>query len=191
MKLRDLCIAILEIENTDVEHITFDNSSGDPIMNANIIMGCKMLKNNGYLVYIKTDASDIKYIKHALPYIHSINIDWKYKNLEDFLIKTKLMPAEYFKRINNIYWIYNYCEENNIFITITVANINCNSVFEKIENADVFILENNNIEYVIDIDIDLNIKLYQSFYAGNLQYDNLRNILEKVNFNERGLNNIL
>ena len=94
---------------------------GESGLNSNIIVGYKMLKNAGFFTYLTTNATDIKYIKYAIPYIDSLKVSWNYQDIHDFIDKTNSAPRMYFRIINNINKLYDICHKFGKRLTISTV----------------------------------------------------------------------
>ena len=79
----------------------------------------KELKKYKYFTYLTTNATTIENIIPAIKYIDSLKVSWNYKNIEDFIWKTRSPANIYDKIISNIYELDRLCQSMGIHLTIS------------------------------------------------------------------------
>lgn len=121
MNLSDLCFVIDKLKEIPTLKEVGLFYMGESGLNYNIISGYRLLKSAGYFTYLTTNATNIKYIKLAIPYIDSLKVSWNYKNDQDFITKTNTDVSMYSKIIENIETLYKICHQNNKELTISTV----------------------------------------------------------------------
>lgn len=94
---------------------------GESAINPNISLGYKILKDNGYFTYLTTNATNIRYIESAIPYIDSLKVSWNYTDVDDFVKKTNSPKTVYYNIISNIAKLYNICHTYGKELTISTV----------------------------------------------------------------------
>ena len=79
----------------------------------------KELKKYKYFTYLTTNATTIENIIPAIKYIDSLKVSWNYKNMEDFIWKTRSPANIYDKIISNIYELDRLCQSMGKHLTIS------------------------------------------------------------------------
>ena len=77
------------------------------------------LKYIGYFTYMTTNATIINNTIAALPYIDSLKISWNYKDLNDFMSKTRSDESVYYTILKNIFTLQKECIKLNKVLTIS------------------------------------------------------------------------
>lgn len=121
MSLSDLNFVIEELKKIPTLKEVGLFYMGESGLNRNLAEGYKLLKEAGYFTYLTTNATEIKYILQAVPYIDSLKVSWNYKDLNDFINKTGSSPVVYYCIINNIKKLYRLCHQYNKELTISTV----------------------------------------------------------------------
>ena len=79
----------------------------------------KIIYQNNYFTYLTTNATYIKYILNAIPYIQSLKVSWNYLNINDFITKTQGTQKQYYSIIQNINILYNTCHKHGKKLAIS------------------------------------------------------------------------
>lgn len=69
----------------------------------------RMIKEHGYFTYLTTNGTSLKYVFDAVPFIDSLKISWNYKDVNDFIRKTRKPAYLYAFIIQNIAILKNKC----------------------------------------------------------------------------------
>lgn len=97
----------------------------------------KELKKYKYFTYLTTNATIIENIIPAIKYIDSLKVSWNYKNMEDFILKTRSPANVYDKIISNIYKLDNLCRSIGKHLTIsTIMDSSKNEYISALKKFD-------------------------------------------------------
>lgn len=97
----------------------------------------KELKKYKYFTYLTTNATTIENIIPAIEYIDSLKVSWNYKNMEDFIWKTRSPANVYDKIISNIYKLDNLCRSIGKHLTIsTIMDSSKNEYISALKKFD-------------------------------------------------------
>ena len=97
----------------------------------------KELKKYEYFTYLTTNATIIKNIIPAIKYIDSLKVSWNYKNIEDFVWKTRSPGMVYNQIISNIYELNNICQSVGKHLTIsTIMDSSKNEYISTLKKFD-------------------------------------------------------
>nr|DAW63315.1 MAG TPA: Iron-sulfur cluster-binding domain [Caudoviricetes sp.] len=97
----------------------------------------KELKKYKYFTYLTTNATTIENIIPAIKYIDSLKVSWNYKNIEDFIWKTRSPANIYDKIISNIYELDRLCQSMGKHLTIsTIMDSSKNEYISALKKFD-------------------------------------------------------
>ena len=97
----------------------------------------KELKKYKYFTYLTTNATTIENIIPAIKYIDSLKVSWNYKNMEDFIWKTRSPANIYDKIISNIYELDRLCQSMGKHLTIsTIMDSSKNEYISALKKFD-------------------------------------------------------
>jgi radical SAM domain protein len=97
----------------------------------------KELKKYKYFTYLTTNATIIENIIPAIKYIDSLKVSWNYKNMEDFIWKTRSPANIYDKIISNIYKLDRLCQSMGKHLTIsTIMDSSKNEYISALKKFD-------------------------------------------------------
>ena len=101
---------------------------GESGFNPNLKEMYKYLKDNGYFTFLTTNASYIKYILEAIPYIDSLKVSWNYTDIDDFNKKTNASYKyqDFMDLIDNIDKLYQLKTQlwNEALTYLGISNVN-------------------------------------------------------------------
>jgi hypothetical protein len=113
---------------------------GESALHHRLHLFYRELKNNGYFTYMTTNASIIDNTLKALPYIDSLKVSWNYKNVDDFVKKTRSTSRVYQNIIQNIFILQEECKKLNKVLTISTimdsSKEEYNEALKKFEEID-------------------------------------------------------
>ena len=105
---------------------------GESALHPHLQLFYRELKNNGYFTYLTTNASMIDNILKALPYIDSLKVSWNYKNVDDFIEKTRSSSGVYQNIIQNIHILDEECKKLNKVLTLSTIMDSSKDEYDKV-----------------------------------------------------------
>ena len=115
---------------------------GESGFNPNLKEMYKYLKDNGYFTFLTTNASYIKYILEAIPYIDSLKVSWNYTDIEDFNKKTNASYKyqDFMDLIDNIDKLYYTCHKYGKTLSVS-------TILDDVKNTKAYEQQLNGFHY--------------------------------------------
>lgn len=116
----ELALAWLKERRPDVKEVGLFYM-GEAGLHPQLPKAYARLKEEGYFTYLTTNATNIKYILPAIPYIDSLKVSWNYKGIMDFQAKTGVNAFVFDQIFSNIKKLYQACHENGKTLAISTV----------------------------------------------------------------------
>lgn len=91
----------------------------------------KKIKKDGYFTYLTTNATKIDTVIDAIPYIDSLKVSWNYKDVDDFVKKTRRHKELYYQCFDNIITLASFCHLNGKKLAVSTVLDDMREAYDK------------------------------------------------------------